>query len=128
MPWGVWFFFSFLMIDSHIFLKSKMKPKFYPSLKSWKRIILGFRRVHSGTFYDIYASLGRGQEMRAFLTWPLFPSSQYPEATHRASDIWELPRTPPHKHLFSVHHVYCFYTNEPIQLNLWIYSLKYENK
>lgn len=54
------------------FFKGKIKLKFCPSLKIWKRIILRFREVHSRTFYDIYASLGRGQEMRAFWTWPLF--------------------------------------------------------
>lgn len=64
--------FLWLLCFLVFFFKGKIKPKFCPSLKIWKRIILRFREVHSRTFYDIYASLGRGQEMRAFWTWPLF--------------------------------------------------------
>lgn len=69
MVWAVRYFYDYHVV---FFFKGKIKLKFCPSLKIWKRIILRFREVHSRTFYDIYASLGRGQEMRAFWTWPLF--------------------------------------------------------
>ena len=81
MVWAVFLFFFFNDWKSCLFQR-KIKLKFYPSFKSWKWIILRFRRVHSRIFHDIYASLGRGQEMRAFWTWPLPPPSQHPEALH----------------------------------------------